>query len=56
MDNKAIELTDITNNALNRISDLPKNILQEVLIKIMDSGLNIGRWVMDDDINGDFRI
>ena len=32
------------------------DILQAILVGIMDNGLNIGRWTLDQDVSGDFRI
>ena len=56
LDDRAIELNDITQTSLNRVGDLPANILEEIMVKIIDSGLQIGRWVLDADVNGDFRV
>ena len=55
LDNKAIELNSIVLNNLNQVSNVPHNIMQDIILKIITNGLRIGRWALDSDVSGNFR-
>ena len=51
-----IEADEVITSNLDKALDLPEDILKDIMLRVMENGIAIGRWVLDEDSNNDFII
>ena len=56
LDDKNIALSDKTTAIFNSMMSLSDNILELILVGFLNSGITVGRFNIDQDVNGDLRV
>ena len=55
-DSRVIAINDMVQSALDNVANIPKNIMNQLLLEFITRGLRIGRWSLGEDTSGNFQV